>query len=61
MPTAYKFDSVLKKIIAIARKYSKEVDFEKEELIWYNILDTIVDLKNKRQLAKKWFCKLFFT
>lgn len=45
MPNASKIDSVLKKIINICKKNSKEVDIGKEELIWYDVLDTLFELK----------------
>ena len=61
MPNSTKLDSLIKKMISIARKYSKEVEISKEELIWYDIFDTILDLKNNKRLVKKWFCKIFFS
>jgi hypothetical protein len=51
------FDSFLKKILKICRKNSKEVDEDKEELIWFIVIDTLLDMKSHEKVATKLFCK----
>ena len=40
------FDSIFKQILKICRKNSKEVEHDKEELVWYIVIDTLLELKN---------------
>lgn len=35
------FDQVFKKILKICKKNSKEVEHDKEELIWFVVVDAI--------------------
>ena len=60
MPNATKIDSILKKVTKICKKNSKEVDIGKEELIWYEVLDTLFELKADEEISKKKFCRDFF-
>ena len=54
------FDSIFKQILKICRKNSKEVEHDKEELVWYIVIDTLMDLKNNEVVAYKSFCRNFF-
>jgi hypothetical protein len=51
---------MLKKVTKICKKNSKEVEIGKEELIWYNVLDTLFELKLDDLVVRKQFCKEFF-
>jgi hypothetical protein len=46
MTYTVQFDSIFKQILKICRKNSKEVEHDKEELVWYIVIDTLMDLKN---------------
>jgi len=60
MPLATKFDNILTKATRICKKYWKEVDIAKEELMWYSVLDALVELKLKAEVSDKSFCIYFF-
>jgi hypothetical protein len=51
------FDSFLKKILKICKKNSKEVDEDKEELIWFIVVDTLLEMRSNDKVATKLFCK----
>jgi Zinc finger, C3HC4 type (RING finger) len=54
------FDSIFKQILKICRKNSKEVEHDKEELVWYIVIDTLMELKGNDCVAFKSFCRNFF-
>ncbi len=60
LPECTQLDAILKKIFKICRKNSKEVEKEKEELIWYIVIDALLDIRKDDLLVKKTYCKLFF-
>ena len=60
MPNCSKIDSTLKKVIKICRKSAKEVDIGKEELIWFDILDMLFDMKLDPKVSFKRFCREYF-
>lgn len=60
MTETYRFDQYFRSILKICRKYSKEVEHDKEELVWYVVFDTLYDLKYHEKVANKRFCRNFF-
>lgn len=60
MPNCSKIDNMLKKVIKICKKSSKEVDIGKEELIWFNILDMLFEMKLDPKISFKRFCREYF-
>lgn len=54
------FDNVFKKILKICSKNSKEVDHDKEELIWYIVIDALIELRQNEKVFHKIFCRSFF-
>eukprot|EP00347_Sterkiella_histriomuscorum_P024298 403331615 len=54
------FDSVFKKILKICKKNSKEVEHDKEELIWFVVIDAVQDIKNNDIVTHKKYCREFF-
>ncbi len=60
MPQCSRIDSVLQQVINICKKNAKEVDHGKEELIWYDVLDALFNLKNATVIYSKRFCRIFF-
>lgn len=60
MPNCFRIDSILKKVMTICMKNSNEVDIGKEELIWFDVMDTLFYLKNNELMQQKRFCREYF-
>lgn len=61
MSECYLFDSIFKKCLKICKKNSKEVEREKEDLIWFVVFDTLQSMKYDPQVVQKNFCREFFS
>ena len=60
MPNAYKIDQIVMKEIRICKKNAKDVDRDKEELIWYETLDTLFSMRSHPLIKKKLYAREFF-
>jgi len=60
IPNCHKIDSILKKVQLILIKNSSEVDYEEEELIWYDMMDNMFAMKMHPTIASKKYCREFF-
>lgn len=54
------FDHIFKQILNICKKNSREVDHDKEELVWYIVIDTLMELKQSEITSHKVYCRDFF-
>lgn len=54
------FDQIFKKILKICKKNSKEVEQDKEELVWFIVIDSLQELKYNEIVVQKMFCREFF-
>lgn len=61
MSECYLFDSIFKKCLKICKKNSKEVERDKEDLIWFVVFDTLQSMKYDPQVVQKTFCRDFFS
>lgn len=54
------FDSVFRKVLKICRKNSKEVEHDKEKLIWFVVVDALQALMSNPAVSLKRYCREFF-
>lgn len=54
------FDSVFKRVLKICRKNSKEVEHDKERLIWFVVVDALQAIMSNPVVSLKRYCREFF-
>jgi len=60
LPECYFFDAIFKRIFKILVKHGKDVEVQKEEKVWYLVVDGLLDLKSAPDISFKVYCREFF-